>query len=598
MKPEKASHLYNIRHSLAHMLAQAVLDLFPEAKLGTGPVTENGFYYDFDLPRTLIPEDLEILEKKMRQFVKQNQFFVRRDEPIREAKAFLKTIKQPYKIELVDKFIEQQGIKEVSFYENVRESDNKPVFVDLCEGGHVDNTKEIDPQSFKLDKISSAYWQADENKASMQRIYGVSFETAEELKAWETMMAEAKKRDHRKLGVELDLYVLSEKVGPGLPLLTPRGTVIRQELDKLSQEKHKAWGYSYVTTPNLGDLGLYRTSGHYPYYAETMFPPLKDDETEFMLRPMNCPHHIQIYDAKPRSYRELPLRLREDGLCYRYEKSGELSGLTRVRALTIDDAHIFCTPEQMGEEINRCLDLAKEMYDVFGFKDLVFTLSLRDPANKDKYVGTDENWNKAEDFLRQALKKRGMEFKEYLGEAAFYGPKIDVKARDVLGREWQLATIPQIDYNMPERFDISYIDEHGTKQRPVILHRAVYGSYERFFGLLIEHFGGAFPTWLAPVQVEVIPVAEAHRDAALDILEQLKDAGVRAELAEPDLTLGKRIRNSEGAKVPYMIVIGDKEIASGKVNARSYHSKQQVEHDREAFIGMIVAEIAERRLPE
>lgn len=599
MKPDKQTNLYQIRHSLAHMLAEAVLDMFPDAKLGTGPVTENGFYYDFELPRTLIPEDLPLIQKRMKKYVQQGQNFVRRDEPIAESIAFLKKIKQPFKIDLVNKFVEQQKIKVVSFYENFIPQKEEPVFVDLCEGGHVGNTKEIDPKSFKLSHISSAYWQADENNPSMQRIYGISFETAQELKDYEKMMEEAKKRDHRRLGKDLELYVMSPKVGPGFPLLAPKGEIIRHELEKFSREKHVEWGYNYVRTPNLGHLDMYRTSGHYPYYADSMFPPLKDDEEEFMLRPMNCPHHIQIFANRPHSYRELPLRLREDGLCFRYEQSGELSGLTRVRSFSIDDAHIFCTPDQMEEEINRCIDLSEEMYNLFGLNELTYVLSLRGPSNPEKYGGTEENWEKSQKILRDVLTKRKVVFDELEGEAAFYGPKIDVKARDVLGREWQLATIPQVDYHMPEAFDLHYIDSKGDKQRPIILHRAVYGSYERFMALLIEHFAGAFPAWLAPVQVEVLPIAEPHLDYAIEVREALRAEGVRAKILPPDEgTLGKRIRFSEKQKIPYMLVLGDKEKEAGSVNVRSYHTKKEKSQKLSGFVKKIVKEISERELPE
>jgi len=577
------------RHSLSHILAQAVLSLFPEAKLAIGPAIEHGFYYDFDLPRTLIPEDLEILQKKMEAIVKENQVFSSEVEPIDKAIEYLKKIKQPYKVELAEDF-KKEGSKEVSFHRN-------GPFVDLCRGGHVNSTGQIQIGSFKLDKIAGAYWRGSEKNPMLQRIYGLAFESKKELQEHLKMREEAEKRDHRKLGKELDLYVLSPKVGPGLPLLTPKGTVIRHELAEFSRQKHVAAGYSYVTTPNLGDLGLYRTSGHYPYYAETMFPPLKDEESEYMLRPMNCPHHIQIYDSRPRSYRELPLRLREDGLCFRYEKSGELGGLTRVRALTIDDAHIFCTPEQMEAEINACIDLSEEMYRVFGLTDAVYTLSLRDPKDKKKYVGGDENWNRAESILREALRKRNVKFTEHEGEAAFYGPKIDVKVKDVLGREWQLATIPQVDYNMPERFDLHYIDEKGEKQRPIILHRAIYGSYERFMGLIIEHFAGAFPTWLAPVQVAILPVAAAHEAYAQEVRDKLLDANVRVELMLAEETLGKRIRLSETQKIPYALVLGDKEIEAGSVAVRNYHTKKQEVMKAEAFMKIILEEIKERKLP-
>jgi threonyl-tRNA synthetase len=599
MKSEKATTLYNIRHSLAHMLAQAVLDMFPDAKLGTGPVTEHGFYYDFQLPRTLIPEDLPLLQKRMMKYVNQGQNFVRRDEPIQASIAFLKTIQQPFKVELVNKFVEQQGITSVSFYENFISGvkDGKPVFVDLCEGGHVESTKEIDAKSFKLNQISSAYWQADEKNASMQRIYGIAFETAAELQEFERLQEEAKKRDHRKLGKELDLYLTSAIVGAGLPLLSPHGTIIRYELEQFGREMQMKYGYQYVTSPHIAHLDLYKTSGHYPYYADSQFPPIHVDENEqYMLKPMNCPHHQQIFAAKSRSYKELPIRYAENATIYRLERTGELNGLTRVRSITQDDSHIFCTPDQMEAEINKVLDLAKEMYDTLGLKDVAYTLSLRDPENKEKYIGSDENWEKAESALRDALKKRKVEFTEHLGEAAFYGPKIDVKVRDVLGREWQIATIPQIDYNQPSRFGLTYIDEKGDKQTPIMLHRAIYGSYERFIGVIIEHFAGAFPTWLAPVQVHVLPLAEAHRDYSLGVTEMLHAKGVRVELAEPDDSLGKRIRNAEKLKIPYMLVIGDKELEANSVNVRSHKTGKQKDYKIEAFAKKLVKEIQERSL--
>lgn len=597
MKLAKEDRLYQIRHSLAHMLAEAVLDMFPEAKLGTGPVTENGFYYDFQLPRTLIPEDLPLLQKRMMKYVSQGQNFVRRDEPIKESIAFLKKIQQPFKVELVEKFVKEQGVKEVSFYENFMPQKREPVFVDLCEGGHVESTKEIDPKSFKLNALSSAYWQADEKNASMQRIYGIAFESTAALQDFERLQAEAKKRDHRKLGRELDLYLTSAIVGAGLPLLTPNGTIIRYELEKLGREMQMKYGYQYVTSPHIAHLDLYKTSGHYPYYAESQFPPVQIDEHEqYMLKPMNCPHHQQIYASQSRSYKDLPIRFAENATIYRMEKTGELNGLTRVRSITQDDAHIFCTPDQVEGEINRVLDLAKEMYDILGLKDVIYTLSLRDPSTKEKYIGSDEHWEKAESALRNALKKRKVEFTEHLGEAAFYGPKIDIKVRDVLGREWQIATIPQIDYNQPSRFGLSYTDEKGEKQTPIMLHRAIYGSYERFMGIIIEHFGGAFPTWLAPVQAQVLPIAEAHLDYALSVLEMLKEKGVRVELVSHEETLGKRIRNAEKMKIPYMIVVGDEEAGKDLVNIRSRKTGQQKSEKLDDVVKAIAKEIFDRAL--
>jgi threonyl-tRNA synthetase len=383
-----------------------------------------------------------------------------------------------------------------------------------------------------------------------------------------------------------------------LPMLTPKGTTIRYELEKYGREMQEKQGYSYVSSPHVAHVDLYRTSGHYPYYAESMFAPMEVDENEsYLMKPMNCPHHQQIYASKSRSYRDLPIRYAENATIYRFERTGELNGLTRVRTITQDDSHIFCTPEQMEEEINKVIDLAEEMYATLGLKDVNYTLSLRDPQDKDKYLGSDEKWEQAESALRNALVNKKVEFTEELGEAAFYGPKIDVKVRDVLGREWQIATIPQIDYNQPERFGLSYIDSNGDKQIPVMLHRAVYGSYERFMGVLIEHFAGAFPTWLAPIQIEIIPVADPHIEYGKKLLEELRESGIRVEMSFPEDTLGKRIRNSELQKIPYMIVVGDKEIKSGHVNARSYATKEQKDYVRAEFITMLKQEIAERRLP-
>lgn len=595
MKPEKGSALYNIRHSLAHMLAEAVLDMFPEAKLGTGPVTENGFYYDFELPRPLIPEDLPLLQKRMKKYVQQGQNFVRRDEPIKESIAFLKTIKQPFKIDLVNKFVEQQGIKSVSFYENFIPQKEEPVFVDLCEGGHVENTKEIDPKSFKLSHISAAYWQADDSNASMQRIYGVSFETAEELAEYEKMMIEAKKRDHRKLGTELELFTFSESVGSGLPMFYPKGEIIKHELEKYMREEKEKLGYSFVEIPHIAKRALYEKSGHMGKY-DAMMPVMKDNEDhEFVMKAMNCPHHFELYSSLLHSYRDLPLRYAENTTCYRNEKSGELSGLTRVKALTQDDTHHFVRHDQIQSEIEMILGLMERTYNTFGFEDFKVDISIRDPENKDKYFGEDELWNKAEKILIESVEKWGAPFTVEEGEAAFYGPKIDIQVKDAIGRKWQLTTV-QLDFIQPENFDMTYIGEDGEKHRPAVLHVAILGSSHRFMGVAIEHFAGAFPTWLAPVQVQVIPVAAPHEVYAIKVRTMLRDQGVRAKILPPDESLGKRIRYAEKQKIPYMLVIGDKEAEAGEVNVRSYKTKEEAPEKLEDFVERVCKEISSRSL--
>ncbi len=595
MKPDKQTKLYEIRHSLAHMLAEAVLDMFPEAKLGTGPVTEHGFYYDFELPRPLIPEDLPLLQKRMKKYVQQGQNFVRRDEPIAESLAFLKKIKQPFKVELVNKFVEQQGIKQVSFYENFIAQKEEPVFVDLCEGGHVENTKEIDPKSFKLSHVSAAYWQADENNASMQRIYGISFETAEELQEYEKMMIEAKKRDHRKLGQELELFAFDERVGAGLPLWLPKGSILVEEIEKLAKETEDAGGYSRVKTPHIAKGDLYRTSGHLPYYADSMYPPMELDNEEYYLKAMNCPHHHLIFGARNRSYRELPLRLAEYGNCYRFEDSGALFGLMRVRSLNMNDAHIYCTPEQFHAEFLAVIDMYKYYFTLFGIEKYQMRLSKHSKAGLGKkYVDEPELWIQTEKEVRDCMEQSGVPFIEVEDEAAFYGPKIDVQIWSVIGREFTLAT-NQLDFSVPKKFDLTYIDKDGEEKTPLCIHRAPLSTHERLIGFLIEHFAGAFPVWLAPEQVRIIPVAEPHQEYAQQVYDALRAEGVRVEQAL-DESLGKRIRNAEKAKVPYMLVLGDKEIAANSVNVRSYKTKEEAEQKLEEFVAQVVKDIKERSL--
>ena len=559
------------------MLAEAVLEMFPEAKLGTGPVTDNGFYYDFDLPRTLIPEDLKLIEKKMRKFVQQNQSFVRRDEPLEPAKEFLKKIGQPYKIELVEKFAEQKGVDTVSFYENVREADGKAVFVDLCEGGHVENTREIDPKSFKLSAISSAYWQADENNAQMQRIYGLAFESAEELKKFEMQLEEARKRDHRKIGKELGLFTFSELVGAGLPLFTQRGTLLRDTIIKTIQGIQSRYGYQNVWIPHIAKRDLYETSGHWDKFKDDLFHVKGKHDTEFVMKPMNCPHHTQIYKSQRRSYRDLPMPMAEVTTNYRDEQPGELLGLSRVRSLTQDDGHVFCTVDQIKEVSGDIVKIIKEFYTLLGMwgTDTYWvSLSVRDPEKPEKYLGESKNWDKAEKFLEEIAQEQELNFKRVEGEAAFYGPKLDFMFLDALGREWQLATI-QIDFVMPQRFELEYDAEDNKPHRPVMVHRAIAGSIERFLSVIIEHFAGAFPYWLAPVQTKILPVSDPFLPYAQKIADELRAAGVRVEVDASSETLGKKIRKAELEKIPYMMVVGEKEQNESTVNVRDYATKEQ-----------------------
>ena len=575
------------RHSLAHILAQAVLDMFPEAKLGVGPAIENGFYYDFELPRTLIPEDLAILEKKMKHIIKQNQEFTSKVEPVDAAIDFLKEIGQPYKIELAEGF-KADGIEEVGFHRN-------GPFVDLCRGGHINSTNQIDPKAFKLDRIAGAYWKGDEKNPMLQRVYGLAFESGQELEDYLEMRREAEKRDHRKLGMELDLFTFSELVGSGLPLFTPRGTQMRRDLEEFVQSLQEPLGYQRVQIPHITKKDLYETSGHWEKFKDDLFHVLGAHEELFAMKPMNCPHHTQIYASRSRSYRDLPIRYSEVTMCYRNEQKGELHGLSRVRALTQDDAHVFCRPDQIMEEAMKIYGMIEKFYSVMGM-ELKVRFSTHDPKAPEKYLGGKEVWKNAEERLKEVLDKIGpKEVLDGVGEAAFYGPKLDFMAYDGLGREWQLATI-QLDFNLPQRFELEYIDNDGEPKRPIMIHRAILGSVERFMSIVIEHFGGAFPAWLAPVQTAVIPVNSAHDDYATKVYEELKEAGIRVEFLDAEDSLGKRIRNSEKQKIPYMLVIGDNEVKNKSVTVRDYATKEQKEHKKDAFLKSLLEEIRERRL--
>jgi len=579
--------LYSMRHSAAHILAQAVMDMFPEAKLGIGPAIDDGFYYDFDLPRTLIPEDLPILEKKMKQIVKQNQKFITRTEPGKEAIKFLEKTGQTYKAELAREFVEAG--EDITFYENVMQ-DGTPKFVDLCEGPHLESTQKLGP--FKLTKIAGAYWRGDEKNPQLQRIYGVCFEKQEELQAYLEMLKEAARRDHRKLGKELDLFGTYEKAGAGLVCWHPNGGRIRSEIEDFWKKEHFANGYEIVYSPHVGKSWLWETSGHLDFYNENMYAPMTIDEEDYYVKPMNCPFHILMYNSDIRSYRNLPIRWAEMGTVYRYEKSGVLHGLLRVRGFTQDDAHIICTPEQIEAEILEVLRFSLNMWKVFGFTEVKAYLATR----PEKAVGDEKRWGQAIESLKNAIKKEDLEYEMDEGGGAFYGPKIDLKVRDALGREWQMTTI-QFDFNLPERFDMNYIGEDGKEHRPYMVHRALLGSFERFFGVLTEHFAGAFPTWLAPKQVAILPVSDKFLDYAKEVEAELRKLQVRVTLDDSKESLGKKIRNAEKSKVPWMLVIGEAEVTEKSVAARSYHTKEQTGMPLADFLKNIEEEITTRSLP-
>jgi len=576
------SDLYRIRHSAAHVMAQAVVEMFPEAKYTIGPPVEDGFYYDFDLPRPLTPEDLEAIEKRMRQIIAGDHPFVRKAVSAEEARRIFKD--QPYKLELISGL--EQGRydeygnplaerPEISIYTH----DN---FVDLCRGPHVENTHQINPVAFKLMSVAGAYWRGDEKNRMLQRLYGTAWRTGQELEEYLWRIEEAKKRDHRKLGKELGLFYFSEDIGPGLPLFTPKGETLRYLMEGYIREVQTRYGYQHVWTGHLVKEDLYKRSGHYENYKESMFPPMVGENLSFRLKPMNCPSHMTLYREMGRhSYRELPLRFSEFATLYRYEKTGELTGLTRVRALTQDDCHIFCTEEQVGSEFTLALNLILEVLGRYQFTDYKVRLSLRGEGGK--YVQDEEKWIKAEAALRVALDNNRVTYFEASGEAAFYGPKADFLARDVLGREWQLSTI-QVDFIQPARLGLTYIGDDGQEHTPVVLHRAVTGTTERFMGVLIEHFGGAFPVWLAPVQAVLIPIADRHLSYAHEVAEKLKQVGLRAEVDERSERMNAKIRDAQNQKIPYMLVVGDKEVEQRGVALRLRSGENPGPVSLEAFL--------------
>jgi threonyl-tRNA synthetase len=581
---ENIDKLAGIRHSLAHLLAAAVLKKFPDAKLAIGPVIENGFYYDFLLPRGLTPEDLKEFEKDMKKMIGGKLPFSGKEVSKEEAKEIFK--EQPFKLELIDEFSSEE--KTLTTYKTGE------VFLDLCRGGHVDNTSEINPDAFKLEKTAGAYWRGDANKPMLQRIYGLAFETKEELDAYLKMMEEAKKRDHKKLGPELDLFTFSELVGSGLPLWTPRGTILRDLLDNFVWELRKKRGYAKVEIPHITKQSLYETSGHWDKYKDDLFKIITREGHVFAMKPMNCPHHTQIYARKPHSYRELPQRFANTTMVYRDEQSGELAGLSRVLSITQDDAHVFCRLSQSKEEVIKIWDIINEFYGAFGIQ-LRVRLSTRDPQHPEKYLGDSARWDAAEKILTEVVTLKGSDFEDGAGEAAFYGPKLDFMGKDAIGREHQVATI-QVDMNMPERFDLTCTNEKGESERIVMIHAAIMGSTERFLALAIEHFAGAFPLWLAPVQISILSISEKFLTYAKEIESKLKDSGMRVEIPDADETLGKRIRESELKKIPYTLIVGEKEEADGTVSIRHYKRGQEGTEKVDALLEKLKKEIKEKTL--
>jgi threonyl-tRNA synthetase len=549
-----------LRHSTAHLLAQAVLHLFPEAKPTIGPAIEQGFYYDFATKRPFTEDDLQAIEAEMQKLAKQNQPITREEISKDACLVRYRELGNVFKTEIIEEIPQET----VTVY-------TQGDYFDLCRGPHVPSTGRLG--AFKLLSVAGAYWRGDEKRPMLQRIYGTAFATKEELEHYLAMREEAKRRDHRRLGRELGLFFISPEVGPGLPLWLPKGAIVRNQLETFLKAELSKRGYLPVYTPHIGKLDLYRTSGHYPYYKESQFPPIimaekgEGEEEGYLLKPMNCPHHIMIYKSEMRSYRDLPLRLAEFGTVYRYEQSGELGGLTRVRGFTQDDAHLFLTPEQLDHELKETVDLVLFVFRTLGLSDYKVRVSLRDPAS-DKYVGTAENWDKAQSAILRAVQDLGMDYTVAEGEAAFYGPKLDFLVRDSIGREWQLGTV-QVDYNLPERFGLEYIGEDGQAHRPVMIHRAPFGSLERFFGLLIEHFAGAFPVWMAPVQAVVIPIAERHHAYAEEVTNALRAQASRVNLDARNESMRYKIREAQLQKIPYMLVVGDKEAESRTVGVRT-----------------------------
>ncbi len=583
------SMLYKVRHSTAHVMAEAVLEKFPAAKIAIGPAIDDGFYYDFDLPRPLTPEDLEDIEGRMREIIKGDKKFARREVSAEEAKQAFKD--QPFKLELI------AGLEEGKLDEDGNPTDEKPVislytqggFTDLCRGPHVDSTAQINPDAIKLLNSAGAYWRGDEKRPMLQRIYGTAWNNPEELKDYLWRLEEAKKRDHRKIGHDLDLFSSNDEIGAGLILWHPKGAKMRKIIENFWSQEHEDNGYDFVYTPHIGKAQLWETSGHLGFYKENMYSPIDIDGQQYFLKPMNCPFHLHIYKSSLRSYRDLPLRFAEEGTVYRYERSGVMHGLMRVRGFTQDDAHHFCRPDQMPGEIDFVLDFSLHILRSFGFTEINAYLSTK----PEKSVGNPEDWKAAEIALEASLKRAGVVYKVDEGGGAFYGPKIDLKVKDAIGREWQLSTI-QFDFNLPERFDLTYIGEDGQPHRPYMVHRALLGSLERFYGVLIEHYAGAFPVWLSPVQAMIIPIADRHLEYADKVAVDLKKKGIRASVDSRPERMNAKIRDAQNQKIPYMLVVGDKEAEAGEVALRLRNGENPGPMAVEAFIAKALEDVANK----
>lgn len=583
----KQNNLDVLRHSTSHVLASAVLEMFPEAKFGIGPAIEKGFYYDFELPRTLIPEDLPILEEKMKEIIKTDYKFERAEISITEAKKDFEKIGQTYKLELIND-LEKDGNKKVSVYKAGH-------FVDLCSGPHIESTGKINLKAFTLTKISGAYWKGDEKNQQLQRIYGVVFEKEKELAEYKIQQEEAVKRDHRKLGKELDLFCFSDLVGSGLPLYTPKGTIIIDELQKHIESVCRKYGFQKVKTPHLAKRILFETSGHATKFGEELFSVTSPKKHEFSLKPVQCPHQTQIYASRTRSYKDLPIRYMESDRQYRAEKSGEVGGLNRVYAITVEDGHSFCRVDQVKEEVINMVKIIKDFYSALGlWGNHWVSLSVRDYEHPEKYIGTSEDWDLCEKMLQEVSDEMKLEAKKCEGEAALYGPKLDFMFKDATGREIQIPTV-QLDFATPKRFKLEYINDKGEKTSPVMVHRAVLGSYERFLVLLIEHFAGAFPLWLSPVQVSIIPVSEKFSEYAKEVENKLLEKNIRVEINDKGESLGKRISETEKQKIPYVLVVGEREMKEKGVNVRSREIKEQKMLSVDKFIEKIIEEIRDKK---
>ncbi|MFH0854045.1 MAG: threonine--tRNA ligase [bacterium] len=594
----KNENLIIARHSLSHVLMQALSRLY-EAIPGVGPSIENGFYHDIDAEYQITDADIPKIEKEMRKIIKENLLIEKKTMTIDEGIKFLKDKGYIYTAELAED-LKNESEKEISFFQQGE-------FINMCKGPHLRSTGEINPDGFKLTKIAGAYWKGDEKNKMIQRIYGVAFETKEELDEYLKMMEEAEKRDHRKLGKELDLFVFDPIVGLGLGLWQPKGALLWRIMEDFWYQEHLKAGYELVRTPHIGNRKLWETSGHWGFYSGSMYPPLEVGQSledakegkkatikeEYLLKPMNCPFHITIYNSKPHSYKELPIRWAECGTVYRYEKSGELSGLTRVRGFTQDDAHIICAKEQVENELKRVIDFIIFIFKSFGFNEYKVYLSVREPRNN-KYAGTDEGWEFTEKVLEKTAKEKNLDIEKDIGGAVFYGPKLDFKIKDSIGREWQCSTL-QFDFNLPERFDMTFVNNNGEKERPYMLHRALFGSFERFIGVLIEHYAGAFPVWLSPVQVKIISVGEKHIEHCQKLADEFKTSDFRVEVDSNDETVGNKIRKARAEKIPYILVIGDKEIGSDKLNINVRGQKEIIEMGKMEFIEKIKKEIKEKK---